>query len=60
VATSEREARPEELFAGGWTTELFAEVWAAPGLRYAAGLAVVALGDEAGAESAGFPAGEAK
>jgi hypothetical protein len=34
VATAEREARLEELFAAGWTTELFAEFWAAPDLRY--------------------------
>jgi hypothetical protein len=34
VATSEREARLEELFAGGWTTEPLAEFWAAPDLRY--------------------------
>jgi ketosteroid isomerase-like protein len=34
VETREREARLEELFAAGWTTELFAEVWAAPDLKY--------------------------
>jgi hypothetical protein len=34
VATSAREAGLEELFARGWTTELFAEFWAAPDLRY--------------------------
>jgi hypothetical protein len=34
VATAEREARLEELFAAGWTTELFAEFWPAPDLRY--------------------------
>jgi len=33
VATREREARLEELFAAGWTTELFAEFWKAPDLR---------------------------
>jgi SnoaL-like domain len=34
VATLEREARLEELFAAGWTTELFAEFWAAPDLKW--------------------------
>jgi hypothetical protein len=34
VATREREARLEELFAAGWTTDLFAEFWAAPDLKY--------------------------
>jgi SnoaL-like domain len=34
VAISEREARLEELFAAGWTTELFSEFWAAPDLRW--------------------------
>jgi ketosteroid isomerase-like protein len=32
MATREREARLEELFAAGWTTDLFAEFWAAPDL----------------------------
>jgi hypothetical protein len=32
ISTSEREARLQELFAAGWTTELFAEFWAAPDL----------------------------
>jgi hypothetical protein len=30
----ERQARLEELFAAGWTTDLFAEFWAAPDLKY--------------------------
>ena len=30
----ESEARLEELFAAGWTTELFAQFWAAPDLKY--------------------------
>jgi ketosteroid isomerase-like protein len=34
VATREREARLDELFAAGWTTDLFAEFWRAPDLRY--------------------------
>ena len=34
MVTREREARLEELFAAGWTTELFAEFWAAPDLKY--------------------------
>jgi hypothetical protein len=34
VATRAREARLEELFAAGWTTDLFAEFWAAPELKY--------------------------
>jgi ketosteroid isomerase-like protein len=34
IATPEREARLKELFAAGWTTELFAEFWAAPDLKY--------------------------
>jgi ketosteroid isomerase-like protein len=34
VATREREARLEELFAAGRTTDLFAEFWAAPDLKY--------------------------
>jgi ketosteroid isomerase-like protein len=34
VETREREARLEELFAAGWTTELFAQFWAAPDLKY--------------------------
>jgi hypothetical protein len=34
VATRQREARLEELFAAGWTTDLFAEFWAAPDLTY--------------------------
>jgi ketosteroid isomerase-like protein len=33
ISTSEREARLTELFAAGWTTELFAEFWAAPDLK---------------------------
>jgi ketosteroid isomerase-like protein len=38
VVTREREARLEELFAAGWTTDLFAEFWAAPDLRYIASI----------------------
>jgi hypothetical protein len=34
MATRERETRLEELFAAGWTTDLFAEFWAAPELKY--------------------------
>jgi ketosteroid isomerase-like protein len=34
VATRERQDRLEELFAAGWTTELFAEFWKAPDLEY--------------------------
>jgi ketosteroid isomerase-like protein len=34
MATREREARLEELFAAGWTTELFAEFWKAPDLKW--------------------------
>lgn len=34
METREREARLEELFAAGWTTELFAQFWAAPDLKY--------------------------
>jgi ketosteroid isomerase-like protein len=34
IATPEREARLKELFAAGWTTEPFAEFWAAPDLKY--------------------------
>jgi ketosteroid isomerase-like protein len=34
MATREREPRLEELFAAGWTTDLFAEFWAAPDLKY--------------------------
>jgi ketosteroid isomerase-like protein len=33
ISTREREARLEELFAAGWTTELFAEFWVAPDLK---------------------------
>jgi ketosteroid isomerase-like protein len=33
MATRERESRLEELFAAGWTTELFAEFWEAPDLK---------------------------
>jgi ketosteroid isomerase-like protein len=33
VATREREARLQDLFAAGWTTELFAEFWQAPDLN---------------------------
>jgi ketosteroid isomerase-like protein len=33
MATSEREARLEDLFAAGWTTDLFAEFWEAPDLK---------------------------
>jgi ketosteroid isomerase-like protein len=33
ISTREREARLHELFAAGWTTELFAEFWAAPDLK---------------------------
>lgn len=32
MATREREARLEELFEAGWTTDLFAEFWTAPNL----------------------------
>jgi hypothetical protein len=32
MATREREARLEELFEAGWTTDLFAEFWTAPDL----------------------------
>jgi hypothetical protein len=35
VATREREARLEELFAAGWTTERFAEFWKGMSLREA-------------------------
>jgi hypothetical protein len=34
VATRERQDRLEELFASGWTTELFADFWKAPELQY--------------------------
>jgi ketosteroid isomerase-like protein len=34
MATVEREARLRELFAAGWTTELFAEFWKAPDLSH--------------------------
>jgi ketosteroid isomerase-like protein len=34
ISTPEREARLQELFAAGWTTELFAEFWAAPDLKW--------------------------
>ena len=34
MATAERETRLKELFAAGWTTELFAEFWAAPDLTW--------------------------
>ena len=34
VATREREAQLEELFAAGGTTELFAEFWAEPDLKW--------------------------
>jgi ketosteroid isomerase-like protein len=34
VATQEREARLAELMAAGWTTELFAEFWQAPDLKW--------------------------
>jgi len=34
VAIREREARLEELFAAGWTTDLFAEFWEAPDLKW--------------------------
>jgi hypothetical protein len=37
VATRERQDRLEELFAAGWTTELFAEFWKAPDLEYTTG-----------------------
>ena len=33
VPIRERDARLEELFNGGWTTELFAEFWKAPDLK---------------------------
>jgi ketosteroid isomerase-like protein len=33
MAAPERKARLEELAAAGWTTELFAEFWAAPDLE---------------------------
>jgi hypothetical protein len=33
VAIRERGARLEDLFAAGWTTELFAEFWKAPILK---------------------------
>ena len=34
VTTDERKARLQELFAAGWTTDLFAEFWAEPDLTY--------------------------
>jgi ketosteroid isomerase-like protein len=34
IQTREGEARLKELFAAGWTTELFAEFWAAPDLNW--------------------------
>jgi hypothetical protein len=34
VVTQEREARLAELTAAGWTTELFAEFWRAPDLKW--------------------------
>jgi ketosteroid isomerase-like protein len=34
VATTERDAQLRQLFAAGWTTELFAEFWKAPDLTY--------------------------
>jgi ketosteroid isomerase-like protein len=34
VAAIERETQLRELFAAGWTTELFAEFWKAPDLTY--------------------------
>jgi SnoaL-like domain len=34
VVTRECQGRLEELFAAGWTTELFAEFWKAPELEY--------------------------
>jgi hypothetical protein len=34
VATREREAQLEELFAAGWTTDLFAEFWKEPDLKW--------------------------
>jgi ketosteroid isomerase-like protein len=34
VQSREREARLKELFAAGWTTELFAEFWAATDLNW--------------------------
>src|SRR5262249_13676981 len=33
-ASIEREAKLESMFAAGWTTELFAEFWKAPDLKY--------------------------
>jgi ketosteroid isomerase-like protein len=33
IQARERETRLKELFAAGWTTELFAEFWAAPDLK---------------------------
>jgi hypothetical protein len=33
-AARRNRSRLEELFAAGWTTELFAKFWAAPDLRY--------------------------
>jgi ketosteroid isomerase-like protein len=33
MATREREARLEEMFEAGWTTDLFAEFWTAPDLK---------------------------
>ena len=32
TTTPERQARLEQLFAAGWTTDLFKEFWAAPDL----------------------------
>ena len=34
MATREREDRLEELFTAGWTTELFAEFWKRPDLKW--------------------------
>jgi ketosteroid isomerase-like protein len=34
VATRERDARLEELFTAGWTTQLFAEFWKNPDLKW--------------------------
>jgi predicted ester cyclase/ketosteroid isomerase-like protein len=34
LATAEREAQLKKMFAAGWTTELFAEFWKAPDLKY--------------------------
>jgi len=34
VVTREREARLQELFTAGWTTQLFAEFWKQPDLKW--------------------------